>query len=128
MTDETPAGDAPRPEFEAVPPWQPPPGGPPPPRDPDATRRGIRAAAMIFAAAVGLHLVLLAGVKLSGKSENAWLFLPEGLLVIVGGLIAAIIVTVKLPMDSRAPFWIAGVACMFASFIVWGMTCAVGAM
>ena len=26
---------------------------------------------MIFAGAVGLHLVLLGGVKLSGKSENA---------------------------------------------------------
>jgi hypothetical protein len=125
MTDETPAGDAPGPEFEAAPPWTQPSGDPPPPRDPDATRHGVRAAMTIFAAAVGLHLVLLAGVKLSGNSENMWLFLPEGLLVMVGGLVAAIVVTTRLPMDSRAAFWITGVACMFASVIVWGMTCAV---
>ena len=124
MSDETPAGEAPRPEHEAAPPM--PPGGTPPPRDPDATRRGIRAALMIFGAAVALHLALLAFVKLSGNSENVWLFIPEGLLVIVVGLVAAIVVTLKLPMDSRAPFWIAGFVCMVASFIVWGVTCGLG--
>ena len=127
MTDETPAGEAPDPEREAMPPWmQPPTVARPPERDPDAAKRGIRAALMIFGAAVALHLALLAFVKLSGNSENVWLFLPEGLLVIVGGLVAAIVVTLKLPMDSRAPFWIAGFVCMVASFIVWGATCAVG--
>jgi hypothetical protein len=127
MTDETPADEVPERSPESVPPWmQPPTSAPPPPHDPDATRRGIRAALMIFGAAVALHLALLAFVKLSGNSENVWLFLPEGLLVIVAGLIAAIVVTLKLPMDSRAPFWIAGFACMVASFIVWGATCAMG--
>lgn len=127
MTDETPADEVPEPAPEEVPPWtQPPTVARPPERDPDATKRGIRAALMIFAAAVALHLALLAFVKLSGNGENAWLFLPEGLLVIVGGLVAAIIVTVKLPLDSRAAFWIAGFVCMAASFIVWGATCAVG--
>lgn len=127
MTDETPADEMPERGPEPVPPWmQPPTVAPPLPRDPDATKRGIRAALTIFGVAVALHLVLLAFVKLSGNSENVWLFLPEGLLVIVGGLVAAIIVTVKLPMDSRAPFWIAGFVCMVASFIVWGATCAVG--
>ena len=48
MSDETPAGEAPRPEYEAAPPM--PPGGTPPPR---------------------------------GCRENVWLFIPEGLLVIV---------------------------------------------
>jgi hypothetical protein len=80
---------------------------------------------MIFAAAVLLHLVLLAAVQLSGDRSNAWLFLPEGLIVIVVGLVAAIVVTLKLPPDSRAPFWIAGIACMFASATVWAVTCAV---
>lgn len=117
MSEEFPAG--------GPPPGYPPPQWAPPPRDPDATRRGIRAAVIIFAVAVGLHLLLLAGIKLSGNNENAWLFLPEGLLVILGGLVAAIIITIKLPVDSRAAFWIAGIACMFASAIVWGLTCAV---
>jgi hypothetical protein len=125
MTDETPAGDPPEPGIEAVPPWmQPPSGGaPPPPDDSGATRRGVRAAMKIAGAAVALHLALLAYVKLSGDSENVWLFVPVGLLVIVGGLIAAIVVTLKLPLESRAPFWIAGIACMFGTFIVWGVTC-----
>jgi len=128
MTDETPAGEPREPEHEAVPPWaQPPAGGaPPPPRDSGATRRGVRAAMMIFAAAVALHLLLLAYVKLSGNDENVWLFIPEGLLVIFLAVIAAIVVTIKLPLDSRAPFWIAGIGCMFASFLVWGVTCGLG--
>jgi hypothetical protein len=126
MTEETPAGGAPEWEAGAVPPNVPPPPGPPFPRDPDATGRGIRAAVMIFAVAVALHLALLAFVKLSGKDENVWLFIPEGLFVIVAGLVAAIIVTIKLPMDSRAPFWLAGFVCMVASFIVWGVTCGLG--
>jgi hypothetical protein len=125
MTEETPAGGAPG-EAGAVPPNGPPPPGPPFPRDPDATGRGIRAAVMIFAVAVALHLALLAFVKLSGNDENVWLFIPEGLFVIVAGLVAAIIVTIKLPMDSRAPFWLAGFVCMVASFIVWGVTCGLG--
>lgn len=124
MSEETPAGGPQEPGPGAMPPWMQPPGSPPR-RDPDATRRGIRAAGMIFGAAVLLHLVLLAGVKLSRNSDLAWLFLPEGLLVIVGGLIASIVVTLKLPLDSRAPFWITGIACMFLSVIVWGATCAV---
>jgi len=127
MTDETPADDAPDPRIEAVPPWMQPPGSaPPPPRDPEATRRGVRAALAIFGVAVALHVLLLAFVKLSGKDENVWLFIPEGLLVIVGGLIAALVVTFKLPLQSRAPFWLAGIACMFGSFIVWGVTCGLG--
>ena len=121
MSDENPAGD---PIGPTIPEMRPP--GLRPPRDPDATRRGIRAALMIFGAAVALHLALLAFVKLSGNSENVWLFIPEGLLVIVVGLVASIIVTIKLPMDSRAPFWIAGFVCMVASFIVWGVTCGLG--
>jgi hypothetical protein len=109
MTDEIPTGG----------------GVAPPPRDPDATGRGVRAAAAILAVVTLLHLALLAFVKLSGNSENVWLFIPEGLLVIVGGLTAAIIVMLRLPPESRAPFWITGLACMFASVIVWGVTCAV---
>jgi hypothetical protein len=134
MSDETPAGDPPEPEYPAAETGAPPPREPehpapetgaPPPRDPDATRRGVRAALTIFGVAVALHLLVLAFVKLSGNGENVWLFIPEGLLVIVAGLVASIVVTIKLPLDSRAPFWIAGIACMFASFIVWGATCAV---
>jgi hypothetical protein len=134
MSDEIPAGDPrepeyPAPESGASPPREPehpaPETAAPPPRDPDASRRGVRAALTIFGAAVALHLLVLAFVKLSGNGENVWLFIPEGLLVIVAGLIASIVVTLKLPLDSRAPFWIAGVACMFASFIVWSATCAV---
>jgi len=139
MSDETPAGEPREPEYPAPEtgasaqpePEQPaseigaPPPGEPPRRDPDATRRGVRAALTIFGAAVALHLLVLAFVKLSGNGENVWLFIPEGLLVIVAGVVASIVVTIKLPLDSRAPFWIAGVACMFASFIVWSATCAV---
>jgi len=121
MSDETPAGDPRQPEYPAAP--YP---GEPPPRDPDATGRGVRAALTIFGVAVALHLALLAFVKLSRNDENVWLFLPEGLLVIFFGLVSAIIVTIKLPLESRAPFWLAGIACMFGSFIVWGATCALG--
>ena len=101
-----------------------PPGDAPPPRDPDATRRGVRAALAILAVVTLVHLALLAFVKLSGKDENVWLFIPEGLLVIAIALAAAIVVMLKLPPDSRAPFWLTGLACMFASFIIWGATCA----
>jgi hypothetical protein len=120
MSDETPAGEPRQPEYPA------PDTGTPPPRDPDATRRGVRAALMILGAASALHLALLAFVKLSGNGENVWLFIPEGLLVIFFGLVAAIVITIKLPLESRAPFWIAGIACMAASFIVWGVTCGLG--
>lgn len=105
------------------PPWTQPP--PRPPRTPEDTRRGINAALLIFGAAVALHLLLLAFVKLTPDGNDAWLFLPEGLFVIVAGFIAAVVVTVKLPEPSRVPFWLTGVACMFASFIIWGVTCAV---
>jgi hypothetical protein len=125
MTDETPAGDPPEKDYEAVRPETQPPGAPPP-RDPDATRRGIRAAIMMFGAASALHLALLAFVKLSGNDENVWLFVPEALLVMFVGLFAAFIVTLKLPLESRAPFWLAGIVCMIASFIVWGVTCGLG--
>jgi hypothetical protein len=40
--------------------------------------------------------------------------------VIVAGLVASIGVTLKLPLESRAPFWLAGIACSLGSFIVWG--------
>jgi hypothetical protein len=128
MTDETPAGDPREPPSGAVPPWMQPPssGAPPPPGDSQATRRGVRAAMTIAGAAVVPHLALLAYVKLSGNDENVWLFVPEGLLVIVVAFIAAIVVTLKLPLESRAPFWIAGIACMFGTFIVWGVTCGLG--
>jgi hypothetical protein len=86
--------------------------------------RGVRAAAMIFVVAVALHVVTLAVVKLTGGNQAGWIFLPEGLFVIVAGLIAAIVATVKLPLDSRAPFWISGIAFMALSFIIWGATCA----
>ncbi|HVG44881.1 MAG TPA: hypothetical protein VM890_09125, partial [Longimicrobium sp.] len=61
MSDETPADG---PTGPTIPEMRPP--GDPPPRDPDATRRGVRAALMILGAAVALHLALLAFVKLSG--------------------------------------------------------------
>jgi hypothetical protein len=121
---EHPAGEPPRNEFEAP---QGPGGRGPWYREtpPDHTRRGAVAALAIFAAACVLHLLLLAFVKLSGDPDNAWLFLPEGLVVIVGALTVAIIVTLRLPMESRTAFWAVGAACMFMSFIVWGATCAV---
>lgn len=129
---EHPAGEPPRNPYEA---HAPPPGqpggaggggrgpehlaGPP-----DATRRGVTAALAIFAVVVLLHLALLAFVKLSGDPNNAILFLPEGILIIVVALAAAIFVTIKLPMQSRTAFWAVGAACMFMSFIIWGATCA----
>lgn len=128
MSDETPAGPPEPPDGGGAPPeypaqpWMQPPQYRPP-RDPQATPRGIRAAVMIFLAAVALHLLLLGYVKLVGSSQDAWLFLPEGLGVILAGFIAAIVVTVKLPQDSRGPFWLAGIACMFASATVWAVTC-----
>ncbi|HEX8906503.1 MAG TPA: hypothetical protein VF771_16755, partial [Longimicrobiaceae bacterium] len=78
----------------------------------------------IFAAVVVLHLMLLAFVKLTSDPNDGWLFLPEGLLVIVGSLAIAIYVTLQLPMQSRVPFWATGAVCMFLSFIIWGATCA----
>jgi hypothetical protein len=91
----------------------------------DATRRGVIAALTIFGIVVAMHLILLAGVKLSGDHNNAWLFLPEGVLVVVAALVAAIVVTTRLPQQSRTAFWAVGAACMFLSFIIWGATCAV---
>ncbi|HSU15432.1 hypothetical protein [Longimicrobium sp.] len=103
----------------------PPPYGEQPVRDPDATRRGVRAALIIFGIVIAMHLVLFAAVKLSGDSNNAWLFLPEGVLVVIAALVAAIVVSIKLPVDSRVSFWAVGVGCMFLSFIIWGATCAI---
>ncbi|MBV9109399.1 MAG: hypothetical protein JO306_08345 [Gemmatimonadetes bacterium] len=124
---QEPPHEVPRPDGPVPPPPFPP---PPPeyaagPRPADATRRGVLPALLIFGAAILLHLVTLIGVKLSGDTNNAWIFLPEGLLVVVAALIAAIIVTAKLPPESRGPFWATGVVCMFLSFVIWGATCAV---
>ncbi|HYH81505.1 MAG TPA: hypothetical protein VEX86_17000 [Longimicrobium sp.] len=150
MSDETPAGD-PRDERGWAPDDGPPPPPPPPPPgsgyayqewphdappgtgpgpapehgNSGAVARGVRAAAMIFGVAVALHLVTLAVVKLMGGNAAGWIFIPEGLFVVVGGFVAAIVITSKLPLDSRAPFWISGVAFMALSFIVWGATCAI---
>lgn len=149
MSDETPAGDPRDDRRETPADGPPPPPYPPPPpppgtsgygyqewpheappgtgpayKDPQAVPRGVRAAAIIFGVAVALHLVTLAVVKLMGGSEAGWLFIPEGLFVVVAGFIAAIVVTMKLPLDSRAAFWISGIAFMAMSFIVWGATCA----
>ena len=98
----------------------------PPERDPRAVSRGVKAAAWIFAAAVALHLLTLAAVAISGDGNNAGYFLPEGLLVAFAGIIAGIVVSLKLPMQSRASFWISGVAFMALSFIIWGVTCGIG--
>src|SRR5215218_3969210 len=95
-------------------------------KDPRAVSRGVKAAALIFAAACVLHLITLAAVAVSGDSSNAGYFLVEGLFVVVAGFVAALIITTRLPMDSRAPFWISGLAFMALSFIVWGVTCGIG--
>jgi hypothetical protein len=73
-----------------------------------------------------LHVLTLAAVAITGDSSNAGYFLVEGLFVVVAGFVAALIVTAKLPTDSRAPFWISGIAFMGLSFIVWGVTCGIG--
>jgi hypothetical protein len=123
MSDENPEGGNPLPHYLV-------PGaveGEPQPGQAERSghvQRGVRAALLILGAAIFLHLVTLVGVELSGKSENAWIFLPEGLLVVVGALVAAIVITLRLPNESRVPFWIAGIACMFFSVLAWGATCA----
>jgi hypothetical protein len=124
MQEPPPNGPGPETPASGSPPPYPPPGYETP-RPPDATRRGVVPALIIFGAAVALHLVTLVGVKLSGDTNNAWIFLPEGLLVIVAALVAAILVSVKLPPYARGPFWAMGAVCMFLSFIIWGATCAV---
>jgi hypothetical protein len=98
----------------------------PPGRDPQAVSRGVKAAAMIFGAAVALHLLTLAAVAVSGDGNNAGYFIPEGLFVAFAGLVAGIVVSLKLPLQSRASFWISGVAFMALSFIIWGVTCGIG--
>ena len=143
MSDEQPAGEPRHPGGPPPPPPPPqggyqewphhaPPGtgaaprpGEPAYKDPAAVSRGVRAAAIIFAVAVALHLLTLAAVMLSGVSTNGGYFFPEGLFVAVAGFVAAVVVTFKLPLDSRAPFWIAGLAFMALSFIIWGISCGV---
>src|SRR3954465_9345946 len=65
------------------------PGPPPyheqPVRASDDVRRGVLAALAIFGVVVLIHLLMLAAVKLSGVSDAVMLFIPEGLVVIVGG-------------------------------------------
>lgn len=95
----------------------------PPERDPRAVSRGVKAAAWIFAAAVAVHLLTLAAVAVSGDGNNGGYFLPEGLFVAFIGVMAAIYVSLKLPLESRSAFWISGVAFMALSFIIWGVTC-----
>ncbi|HET7460962.1 MAG TPA: hypothetical protein VFJ82_06930 [Longimicrobium sp.] len=95
----------------------------PPQRDPQAVSRGVKAAAWIFAAAVALHLLSLAAVAVSGDGSNGGYFLFEGLFVAFVGLLVAIFVSLKLPLESRSAFWISGVAFMALSFIIWGVTC-----
>lgn len=103
----------------------PPPYHEQPVRAPDAVRRGVLASLAIFGVVVAIHLLMLAAVKLSGYPDAVMLFIPEGLVVIVGGLVAAALVARKLPPGSNVPFWATSVVCMFLSFIVWGATCAV---
>jgi len=104
-------------------PHEAPPGVSPRHKDPHAVSRGVKAAALIFAAACLLHLLTLAGVAISGQGENAGFFLLEGIFVVIAGFVAALVVSFKLPMDSRAAFWISGIAFMALQFIIWGVTC-----
>lgn len=141
MSDETPAGGDPHYPGGGPPP--PPHGGPyqewpheappgmgpqygAPQRDPHAVSRGVKAAALIFAVSVAVHLLTLAAVAISGDGNNAGFFIPEGLFVVFVGLVAAVVVSMKLPLESRAAFWISGVAFMALQFIIWGVTCGIG--
>jgi hypothetical protein len=128
MSDQDPANNPRHPHGGGYQEWphHAPPGVHPPQKDPQAVRRGVVAAAYIFGAAVAVHLATLAAVALMGGSDNAFLFLPEGILVVVVGLIAAIVVSVRLPMDSRPSFWLSGFAFMALQFIIWGVTCGIG--
>jgi hypothetical protein len=89
------------------------------------TRMAVRAALTLFGVATLLELVTLAGVRLSSDPDgNVPVFLPVGMLIFVGGLLAAVAVSIRLPRSSRATFWGLGVICIFASVILWGVTCA----
>lgn len=88
-------------------------------------RQGVRAALILFAIAVGVELVTLALVRLSGDPDanvfSAFLF--AGLLIFVVGLYAALTISERLPPAARGPFWAMGVLCAFLSMILWGVTC-----
>jgi hypothetical protein len=92
-------------------------------------RQGIRAALIIFAAAVGLELLGIVMVKLSSDPRDAvvTVFFYIGMIVFVVGLWTAMTVSNRLPPAARGPFWAMGVLCAFLSMILWGVTCAVSA-
>ena len=124
MSGERRAGDAPDPRQET-----------PAPEDPrieerpaaaaTPLRQGITAALALFAVAVMVELLALGGVRLSGDPDAnvGGVFLTIGFLIFVGGSIAAIAVSARLPRAARGPFWAMGVLCAFATVILWGVTC-----
>jgi len=108
-------GPRPRPEPAAGPAYR-----------PDAVQRGVHAAAKLFGATSLVYvLAAVAAVLDRGNRGSPQLF--SGLVVIVGGFVAAVVITLRLPLDSRAPFWTAGFAFMALSAMLWAATCSLAA-
>ena len=102
------------------------PGSPPRrARDPGATRRGVRAALVLFAVVVATHVLTLAAVKLEGDSQAWGYFLPEGALVALLAFAVFLYLMITYPPEVREPFFITSLICMAASVLVWTVTCAV---
>lgn len=86
--------------------------------------RGIRAALLLFLAAAAVLFLMVLEVRMTrGTNGDASIFFPVGLLIGGGGFAAALVTTRQLPPGARSAFWAMGVVCIFATIILWGVTC-----
>lgn len=94
---------------------------------PHSSRKGARAALLLFYWAVSLEIVTLIGVRLSqDPAENAWaVFATLGLYMALLWPLVAVGVSLYLPRPARVTFWSTTVLLVFLAGILWGLTCAV---
>ena len=107
----------------------------------EPTRRGMRAAWILFGCATGVHVALVSTSVAIHRPRTPprdalspfadlyfpliWMLYSVPLLAIATG-IAALVVGARLPQESRKAFWLTGLLCVFLSVALWGATCGMG--
>lgn len=93
--------------------------------DPELVRKGRRAAGRLFAVAAGAQVALLLYTRLRETDQLArgLDFLFGGIVTLVVGLLAAIIISIRLPAGARKPFWVTGLLYVVLTAVIWGASC-----
>ena len=92
------------------------------PREAPAERMppGVRPALLIFGVAAVLEFGTVKVLEWTGDPRFLWL----GAVVAAGTLVVAVLAGARLPRGERWPFWVAGLACVFAGMILFAYACA----